>query len=170
MCQEFLSRGKIFRVKNCVKFHIWECLEVKMGQKIRPWVSEDFLGPKVTTPKFGGRQKFLRVWAYFWKFELWVKKFSKISHLQKGQKLSFFNICYFFLSFWAKWPKLPIIAQFCLPEISTSLGGTPWKLEFWLQMHLVQLNQLSRNFCRGSKNFCKNQNFEKCFKTYISVP
>ena len=21
-----------------------------MGQKIRPWVSEDFLGPKVTTP------------------------------------------------------------------------------------------------------------------------
>ena len=110
----------------------------QMVQKIRTWISEDFLGPKVTTPKFGGRQKFLRVWAYFWKFELWVKNFSKISYLQKGQKLSFFNICYFFLSFWAKWPKLPIFAQFCLPEISTSLGGTPWKLRFWLQMRLLQ--------------------------------
>ena len=37
-----------------MKFCIWECLEVKMGQKIRPRVSEGFLGPKVTTPQIWG--------------------------------------------------------------------------------------------------------------------
>ena len=52
--QKFLSRRKIFRVKNRVKFCIRECLEVRMGQKIRPRVSEDFLGPKVTTPQILG--------------------------------------------------------------------------------------------------------------------
>ena len=52
--QKFLSRRKIFRVKNRVKFCIRECLEVKMDQKIRPRVSEDFLGPKVTTPQIWG--------------------------------------------------------------------------------------------------------------------
>ena len=52
--QKFLLRRKIFRVKNLVKFYIWDCLEAKMGQKIRPWVLEDFLGPKVTTPQIWG--------------------------------------------------------------------------------------------------------------------
>ena len=66
------SFEKRSRGRSPSEFSIWDCLEAKMGQKIRPWVLEDFLGPKVTTPppkkKFGGRQKFLRVWVYFWKF------------------------------------------------------------------------------------------------------
>ena len=67
--------------------------------------------------------------AIFEILELWVKKFSKIAHLQKCQKTSFFNICCFFVVFWAKWAKLPIFAQFCLPEISRGLGGTLSKFE-----------------------------------------
>ena len=99
----------------------------------------------------------------------WVKKFSKILYLQKGQKSSFFNICCFFLSFWAKWPKLPTFAQFCLPEISRALEGTPWKLEFWLQMHWLQIKQLSRNFCRGSEISAKLKTLKSSLK-HISVP
>ena len=52
--QKFLSRRKIFRVKNRVKFCIRDYSEVKMEQKIRPRISEDFLGPKVTTPEILG--------------------------------------------------------------------------------------------------------------------
>ena len=73
-------------------------------------------------------QKFLRFWAYFWKFGLVGQKFSKIVNLQKSQKTSFFNICCFFVAFWAKWAKLPTFTQFCLPEISRGLGGYPMKI------------------------------------------
>jgi len=107
--QKFLSRRKIFRVKNRVKFCIRECLEVRMGQKIRPRVSEDFLGPKVTTPQIWGSAEistglgvFLKILSYriFWKkifshflllfFSIFFQKLSKI----KGQY------------FGRKWPKL----------------------------------------------------------------
>ena len=61
---------------------------------------------------------------FFEFFDLWVKKFSKIDYLQNRQKSSFFNICCFFVAFWAKLLKLPTFAQFCLPEISRGPGGT----------------------------------------------
>ena len=107
--RKFMSRRKIFRVKNRVKFCIWECLEVKMGQKIRPWVSEDFLGPEVTTPQILGSAEistglgvFLKILSYriFWKkkllvtfyccfFRFFLQKLSK----SKGQYFGW------------KWPK-----------------------------------------------------------------
>ena len=118
---------------------------------------------------FWGRQKFLRFWASFWKFDLWGQKFSKIKNFQKSQKTSFFNICCFFVAFWAKWANLSTFAQFCLPEISRVLGGTPWKLGFWLQMHWLQLKQLSRNFCWGSKICAKIKTLKSALK-HISVP
>ena len=86
---------------------------------------------------FWGVQKFLRFWAYFWKFDLRVKNFSKISNLQNWSKSSFFNICCFFVAFWAKWANLSTFAQFCLPEISRVLGGTPWKLKKQQKMNIT---------------------------------
>ena len=81
--QKYLSRRPKMTLKFCVNFDIKLHKKQDKFKKIHTRVSEDFLGPKVTTPKFGGQQKFLRVWVYFWKFELWVKNFSKISYLQK---------------------------------------------------------------------------------------
>ena len=78
--QKFLSRRKIFRVKNLVKFCIWDCLEAKMGQKIRPWVSEDFLGPKLTIPQIWGSAEISTGLGVFLKILrdriLWKKIFS----------------------------------------------------------------------------------------------
>ena len=70
--QKFLSRRKIFRVKNRVEFCIRECLEVRMGQKIRPRISEDFLGPKVTPPppNLGAGRNFYGFGRMFENFEL----------------------------------------------------------------------------------------------------
>ena len=64
--QKFLPRRPKMTLKFRVKFYTNLHKKQDKLKKIRTRVSEDFLGPKVTNPpKFGGRQKFLRVWAYF---------------------------------------------------------------------------------------------------------
>ena len=81
VCQKFLltSRNapmcpKRFPVgPKMVKKFSWNWIQSYLkteisAKKTCTWVSGDFLGPKVTTPKFGSRQKVLRFWAYFWKF------------------------------------------------------------------------------------------------------
>ena len=98
-----------------------------------------------------------------------AKNFQKSHIFKKVKNHHFSTFVVFFLSFWAKWPKLPTFAQFCLSEISRVLGGTPWKLGFWLQMHWLQLKQLSRNFCRGSKISAKIKTLKSALK-HISVP
>jgi hypothetical protein len=75
------AKGVSRRPKNgqkvFVKFDTKLLKTRNRAKKTRTRVSEDFLRSTATTPKFGGRQKFLRVWAYFWKF--WVDGFfSKI--------------------------------------------------------------------------------------------
>ena len=96
----------------------------QIGKKIRPWVSEDFLEPKVTTPPkiWGSAEIFtgLNVFLKFWSWRSKIFKNDPTLKVVKNHHFSTFVV--FFLSFWANWAKLLIFAQFCLPEISTGLG------------------------------------------------
>ena len=112
---------------------------------------------------FGVRGRFSQFWC------CGSKIFKKCSNLKMVKNHHFSTFVVFFVAFWAKWAKLPTFTQFYFPEISRVLGGTPWKLGFWLQMHWLQLKQLSRNFCRGSEISAKIETFKSALK-HISVP
>ena len=98
--QKFLSRRKIFRVKNLVKFCIWDCLEAKMGQKIRPQVLENFLGPKVTTPEILGSAEISTGLGVFLKIWVVGQNFFKNLISSKSSKIIIFqHLLFFFLHF-----------------------------------------------------------------------
>jgi hypothetical protein len=60
---------------------------IKNGARI----FEEFLGPKLMVPKILGSAEISTVMsAMFEILVLWVKIFSKINHLQKCQKTSFY--------------------------------------------------------------------------------
>lgn len=76
-----MSRKIIFEVRNfCLGGHFWGHKFVKLdiklhnkqnwANKVRAPLSKDFQNLKSQTKKFDDWQKFLRVWAYFWK--CWV--------------------------------------------------------------------------------------------------
>ena len=75
---------------------------------------------------FWGKQKFLRFWATFWKFELWVKKFSKISYLQNNAESheSIHNVWNMTFSF-SVWKRLQIV---CKNKLSAICYIKSWNL------------------------------------------
>ena len=121
--QKFLSRRKIFRVKNRVKFCIRDCSEVKMGQKIRPRVSEDFLGPKVTTPEILGSAEistglgvFLKIWVVGQNF------FQKSYIFKKLKNHHFSTFVVFFFHFGQSGLSCPHLPNFASQKFLGSLG------------------------------------------------
>ena len=119
-----VKNGHNFLLKIGIKLNISQ----NNGKKIRTCTSEDFLGSKFMIPKILGSDEISIPRCVFLKFwSCGSKNIQKFQIFKNPQKTSFFNICWFFLAFWANWAKLSTFAQFCLPEISAGLRGSPWK-------------------------------------------
>ncbi len=94
--QKFLPRRAFCGVKISWIFTLKSPQNPKRGKKIHSWVSEDFLGPKVTTPQIWGSAEVSAVLGVFLKIcscQLFFKK--KFSHF----------LLLFFPIFFQKWSK-----------------------------------------------------------------